>query len=129
MSKKSLNKITPEQINELQLEAKAIADYLYMIFFSLDQVQFRARLVGDTFYDNIIKRMDHILLILGENEEKQQKRIKNIKRKARNEHAQIQNGVTIEERFDRITKIIKATGKVAIGLGIARLALGANTTS
>ena len=129
MNKKSLNKITPEQISELRLEVKAIADYLYMIFFSLDRVQFRARLVGDTFYDNIIKRMDHILLILGENEEKQQKRIKNIKRKARNEHAQIQSGVTIEERFDRISKIIKATGKVAIGLGIARLALGVNVTS
>ena len=33
MNKKSLNKITPEQISELRLEAKAIADYLYMIFF------------------------------------------------------------------------------------------------
>ena len=129
MNKKSLNKITPEQISELRLEAKAIADYLYMIFFSLDQVQFRARLVGDTFYDNIIKPMDHILLILGENEEKQQKRIKNIKRKARNEHAQIQSGRSIEERFDRISKIIKEVGKVAVFAFGVRLVLGENTTS
>ena len=129
MSKKSLDKITPQQITELQSEVKAMIDYLYMIFFSLDQIQFRARLAGEIFYDNVIKRADHILQILGEDEMRQKRRIQRIKKKADEEHKQIQQGKTFDEKHDKITKIIKATSKVAIGLGIARLALGGNTTS
>ena len=128
MSKKSLDKITPQQIAELQLEAKAMIDYLYMIFFSLDQIQFRARLAGEIFYDNVIKRADHILQILGEDEMRQKRRIQRIKKRANDEHEQTQ-GKTFEERHEKISKIIKVTSKVAVGFGIARLMLGGNTTS
>ena len=129
MSKKSLDKITPQQIAELQVELEAVIEYLYLIFFtSSNHIQFRARLASEMFYDNVIKRADNILQLLGEDDQTRQKRIQRIKKRANDEHEQTQ-GKTFEERHEKISKIIKATSKVAVGFGIARLMLGGNTTS